>query len=235
MTHPLHRAPPKEDSGEDYVVLEMPASLLEPELVVPRQKEFLRPAVEHDPVTLGNSAHGALHASQEDLGPAVHWSRRDERSPSRVIEAVDSPSAIAAVFDDQRVVDFLEELQEADLGLSINLSAEIGAAEECSRLAGLEPHSSEYSVPVLEECGKLPDHEALRLSMMCGQGMVSSDFAKKMVQWVRTGRRTPVEASRYLVRFCGCGAMWRERPTFSVRQPHQATGTSLDSVRDMKR
>lgn len=207
MTHTLHRAPPKEDSCEDFVVLAMPASQLEPELAVPRQKEFLRWALDHDPVNLGDSAHGALHASQENLGPAVHWSRRDERSPSRVIEAVDSPSAVAAVFDDQeRVVDFLEELQEADLGLSINLSAELGTIEECCRLAGLEPHSSEYSVPVLEECEKLPEHEALRLSMMCGHGMVSFDFAKKMLQWVRTGRRTPEEASRYLARFCGCGA-----------------------------
>jgi hypothetical protein len=35
--------------------------------------------------------------------------------------------------------------------------------------------------------------------------MVSASLAKKMVDWVKEGRRTPEEAVGYLSRFCSCG------------------------------
>ena len=35
--------------------------------------------------------------------------------------------------------------------------------------------------------------------------MVSHSLAKKMIDWVKEGRRTPEEAVTYLARFCSCG------------------------------
>jgi hypothetical protein len=35
--------------------------------------------------------------------------------------------------------------------------------------------------------------------------MVSQSLAKKMIDWVKEGRRTPEEASVVLTRFCSCG------------------------------
>jgi hypothetical protein len=35
--------------------------------------------------------------------------------------------------------------------------------------------------------------------------MVSSSLAKKMIDWVKEGRRTPEQAVTYLARFCSCG------------------------------
>jgi hypothetical protein len=35
--------------------------------------------------------------------------------------------------------------------------------------------------------------------------MVSANFAKKMLEWVKENRRTPTEAARYMARFCICG------------------------------
>jgi hypothetical protein len=43
------------------------------------------------------------------------------------------------------------------------------------------------------------------LSTMCGHGMVSHGLAKKMIDWVKEGRRTPEQAAGYLARFCSCG------------------------------
>ena len=40
---------------------------------------------------------------------------------------------------------------------------------------------------------------------MCGHGMVSANFAKKMMDWVKEDRRTPAEAARSMARFCVCG------------------------------
>lgn len=43
------------------------------------------------------------------------------------------------------------------------------------------------------------------LSTMCGHGMISHQLARKMIDWVKEGRRTPEEAVTYLSRFCSCG------------------------------
>jgi hypothetical protein len=40
---------------------------------------------------------------------------------------------------------------------------------------------------------------------MCGHGMISQSLAKKMIDWVKEGRRTPDEAVCYMSRFCSCG------------------------------
>ena len=53
---------------------------------------------------------------------------------------------------------------------------------------------------------KVVTNTTLQLTTMCGHGMISSGFARKMTDWVRSGRRTPDEASRYLARFCVCGS-----------------------------
>src|SRR5947199_224692 len=50
-----------------------------------------------------------------------------------------------------------------------------------------------------------PTSHVLLLSTMCGHGMVANSLAKKMIDWVKEGRRTPDQAVTYLQRFCSCG------------------------------
>jgi hypothetical protein len=52
---------------------------------------------------------------------------------------------------------------------------------------------------------KLPDATVLELTTMCGHGMVSANFAKKMIDWAKESRRSPAELSRTMARFCICG------------------------------
>ena len=40
---------------------------------------------------------------------------------------------------------------------------------------------------------------------MCGHGMVSANFAKKMLDRVREGRMEPPEAACCMAKFCVCG------------------------------
>jgi hypothetical protein len=40
---------------------------------------------------------------------------------------------------------------------------------------------------------------------MCGHGMVSHNFARKMIDLVRENRRTPQQAAATMARFCTCG------------------------------
>jgi post-segregation antitoxin (ccd killing protein) len=96
-------------------------------------------------------------------------------------------------------------LKAADLGVSINISAPMEKAQQCCQESGISRHSVEYSVGFRGRLEKLPDATTLELSTMCGHGMVSAHFAKKMLEWVKENRRTPAEAARYMARFCICG------------------------------
>ena len=52
---------------------------------------------------------------------------------------------------------------------------------------------------------RLADRQVMELSTMCGHGMISFNFARKMIDWVKEGRRTPEQAASYMARFCSCG------------------------------
>ena len=61
---------------------------------------------------------------------------------------------------------------------------------------------------------------------MCGHGMVSMSLAKKMIDWVKEGRRTPEQASVVLTRFCSCGVFNPSRATTAAGR-----GAGADEVR----
>jgi hypothetical protein len=75
----------------------------------------------------------------------------------------------------------------------------------CSCAAGQPRHSLSYSLGFEGETEKLPNTQVLMLTTMCGHSMVSASLAKKMVDWVKEGRRTPEQAAKYLTHFCSCG------------------------------
>ena len=119
---------------------------------------------------------------------------------------VDQPTVVSAVFDNpDALTAFLADVKAADLGLSINISALTDRADELAKDAGITRHSVEYSLGFFGALDKLPDRATLSLSTMCGHGMISFNFAKKMIDWVKGGRRSPEAASAYMARFCTCG------------------------------
>jgi hypothetical protein len=123
-----------------------------------------------------------------------------------VIDGLDTPTTVAAVFDDRvNAENFVKAVKEADLGMSINISTSIDGAEQCCYVAGIPRHSVGYSLGFEGKTEKLPNSHVLTLSTMCGHGMVSSSLAKKMIDWVKEGRRTPEQAVTYMARFCSCG------------------------------
>ena len=62
--------------------------------------------------------------------------------------------------------------------------------------AGIPRHSVGYSLGFEGKTEHLPNSDVL-LSTMCGHGMVSNSLAKKMIDWVKEGRRTPDQAAAY--------------------------------------
>lgn len=222
MTHTLHRFGREADFVDDYIVTAMPARGFNDTDCVPKQKQFLQVALKHHPVNIGNSIKGAALRATKDLRPTVHWHRDDRPDPQAVIDEVDRPTSVSAVFDDaERASAFVAELKELDLGLSVNISTATENALECCRQCDLTRHSIEYSLGFQGATEKLPDETTVRLSTMCGHGMVSAAFAGKMIEWVRSGRRTPKQACAYMARFCVCGSF---NPSRAERILEEATG-----------
>jgi hypothetical protein len=140
------------------------------------------------------------------MNPLAHWNRDSTADFQAVIDGMDALTTAAAVFDNRVAAeDFVKAVKEADLGLSINISTSVDGAEQCCFAAGIPRHSVGYSLGFEGKTEKLPNADVLLLSTMCGHGMVSHSLAKKMIDWVKEGRRTPEQAAACMTRFCSCG------------------------------
>jgi hypothetical protein len=206
MTNTLHRYGSADSFKDDYIVFAIPARGINDQGAVEKERRFLEIARKHNPVNMGDASHGAVFRPSKKLNPLVHWFRNLTRDFETVIKDVSCPTTVAAVFDNpDAVVAFVKDLRAADLGLSINISGALEKVQECARRAGLERHSVEYSLGFLGQTDRMADRQTLELSTMCGHGMLSFNLVRKLMEWVKQGRRTPEQASATLARFCSCG------------------------------
>jgi hypothetical protein len=206
MTNTLHRYGDAESFRDDYVIFAIPSRGKNDQGSVPKLKQFLEMALPYHHVNLGDAIHGGALRPSRSLNPTSHWNRDMKPDFRAVIDGVDAPTTVAAVFNDRvNAEDFLKKVKEADLGLCINISTSIDGAEQCCWAADQPRHSVGYSLGFQGKTEKLPNTQVLMLSTMCGHGMISSSLAKKMIDWVKEGRRTPEQAVTYMARFCSCG------------------------------
>ena len=206
MTNTLHRYGAPESLEDDYIVFAMAARGVNDDGSVQKFQKFLEIARKHRPINLGDATKGGVYRPSKRLNPLSHWLRKDERDPDSLVRNIDQPTVVSAVFDNpDALIPFLRDIKDADLGLSINISALTERADDLARKAGITRHSVEYSLGFFGALDKLPDRETLSLATMCGHGMISFNLAKKMIDWVKQGRRSPADASTYMARFCTCG------------------------------
>jgi hypothetical protein len=202
----LERTLNPEPVRDDYIVFAMASRGINDDDLVEKYRAFLRLALKHKPVNIGDATKGGSLRSRQDMNPTAHWRRDHDPDPEQVIAGIEGHTTVAAVFDNYEAMKaFVEDLKAAELGVSVNISAPMTEAERCCRETGIIRHSVEYSLGFRGRTEKLPDAATLELSTMCGHGMLSADFARKMVDWVKENRRTPEQAARYMARFCSCG------------------------------
>ena len=215
MTNTLHRfsehyaftpRPAASPVDDDFIVFAMATRDVNDDDLVEKLRTFARLALRHDPVNLGDATHGGMYRPQRDLTPLAHWKRDTAPDIERLIDGIDGHTVVAAVFRRREDMEgFVADVKAADLGVSINISAPIDAAQGCCRKAGLTRHSVEYSIGFQGRVERLPESAVLEVSTMCGHGMVSHNLVKKLIEMVREGRRTPEQAAACLARFCTCG------------------------------
>lgn len=206
MTNTLHRYGPAESFRDDYVVFAMASKGRNDEGALEKQRRFLQLALQFAPVNLGDALHGGALRPSREMNPGAHWNRNTSPDFDAVVTGLNAPTTVAAVFDNRPAAeDFVRALKAEDLGLSINISTSVDGAEQCCHAAGIPRHSIGYSLGFEGRTENLPDGKVLALSTMCGHGMIAHSLAKKMIDWVKEGRRTPAEAASCLTRFCSCG------------------------------
>jgi hypothetical protein len=215
MTNTLHRysehyafepPPNPQPVNNDFIVFAMASRGINDEQLVEKYRTFLRLALKHNPVNIGDATKGGVLRPRQDMNPTAHWKREQLPNPDEVIAGIEGHTTVAAVFDKyEDMTAFVADVRTANLGISINISAPIDAAERCCRETGITRHSVEYSLGFCGRVDRLPDATTLELSTMCGHGMLSANFAMKMVDWVKENRRSPEQAARYMARFCICG------------------------------
>ena len=118
----------------------------------------------------------------------------------------DGAGATAVFTDLDTLQKVVEELIRADLGLSINISGLMDEVQQCCRRAGIERHSAEHSLGFWGAKDRLPEREILNFNTMCGHGMVSFNFIRKMIEYVKLKRLTPKKAATIMAKCCECGA-----------------------------
>jgi hypothetical protein len=220
MTNTLHRYGSAESFNDDFIVFAIPARGINDANAVENERRFLEIARKHNPVNMGDASHGAIFRPSKDLNPSVHWHREEQADFEALVNGISCPTTVSAVFDNaDAVVAFIRELKQTDLGLSINISGSLDKAQECARRAGLERHSVEYSLGFFGQTDRMADRQTLELATMCGHGMLSFSFVRKLIDWVKQGRRSPEQASATLARFCSCGIF---NPTRACRLLEQS-------------
>jgi len=206
MTNTLHRYGDAESFYDDYLIFATPSSGRNDLDSVPKLKAFLEMALPFKPVNIGDPVHGGALRPSRHLNTLANWKRDMTPDFRAVIDGINEPASVVAIFDNQAAAEgFLKAVVEADLGLSVNVSTSIEGAEECCRFAGIARHSVGYSLGFEGSTEKLPNTQLLKLTTMCGHGMISASLAKKMIDWVKEGRRSPDQAVTYMARFCSCG------------------------------
>lgn len=205
MTNTLHRYGKADSFRDDYIIFAIPSIGKNDEDSIPKLKEFLRICTRHNPVNMGNGQRGIL-TPERDLGPSSHWNRSDQPDFKSVIDGIVKPGTVSAVFGKASdATECLQEIIDADFGISVNISTSVDNAKKAAHKCDIKRHSVEYALAVNDPHDHLPNSQILSLSTMCGHGMVSFNLARKMLDMVREGRRTPEQAVATLTRFCPCG------------------------------
>jgi hypothetical protein len=208
MTNTLHRFGTPETLKNDFIVFAMAGKGFNDEGALDKAKTFLRTAIKYRPINMGNALVNALYRPEKDLTfiKLYFVGRQEKTTYEHLIDEIPGPGSAAVVFDDGATASqFVREIKQLDLGLSINISALVDDVRGICGEVDITPHAVEYTLGFHGDTSRLPDRDTLSLSTMCGHGMVSANFAKKMIDRVKEGRMAPEAAASCMAKFCVCG------------------------------
>lgn len=189
MTHSLHR---RGDTAadKDFVWFMYQSKGINDVNIEEKAKRFI--AVVED---VGSANWGDVKT-----GPTVRYDKQE------IIDKISQKSRLRGVFTSkQKVVQFLEEIREEDVGLSVIVTGYIDTIIEAAKEAGVKPHTINFSLGIFGKTEKLPDENTLQITTMCGHHMVPDDLVQRKRKEVKEGKITADEAAEELATYCPCG------------------------------
>jgi len=191
MSHTLHRYGISEaDLQDDFVVFAIAAQTVNAKGINPEFKVFEEIVTKYNPVNYGDMRTGNKFNVGMDV---VNASYKDN-------------SIVHAVFtDEDTVAKALKDLADANLNVSIVVSGLTEHTAECCHKAGIAPHTVNHSMGIWGKTERLPSEDVLRVSTMCGHGMISFNLIKDLSNKVAKGSMTSQQAAEKLAGLCHCG------------------------------
>ncbi len=126
MTNTLHRQGTERNLKGDYVVFMTTAAGINRERSAPAIREFMRICQKYHPINMGNIKQGNIYQEGVEV--------------EKLIANLGDGAGSTAVFTDLDTVQkVVEELIQADLGISINISGLLDEVQECCRRTGINP------------------------------------------------------------------------------------------------
>jgi|TARA_B100001971_G_C18257440_1_gene583393 hypothetical protein len=191
VTNTLHRQGTVEELKKDYVIFTTTAKGINRKGSGAKIREFLRICQKYDPVNTGSSKKGNIF--------------KDDINIDELISSLGDGATSAAVFTSlDSLKNVIAELIEADLGISINVSGLLDEVQECCRTRGKDRHSVEQSLGFWGAKDRLPERDVLTINTLCGHGLVSFNFIRKMIDYIKMRRLTPAEAAKIMGKSCEC-------------------------------
>jgi len=109
------------------------------------------------------------------------------------------------VFDDRANMEAaLKELKEAELGLSVVVSGLFDQVADCCRRAGTRAHTVNHSLGFWGKREKLPPHDILEITTMCGHGLVAAGLVWHLAERMRREGFPAAAACQEMRRMCIC-------------------------------
>lgn len=191
MTHTLHRTGDPASLSEDYPMLAIRAKGFNDEGNDWRLRKILEIAARHPIVNFSDDKTGSKFTAS-----------LDEILNS---DKTDLPMVQMVFTNKEDMTRFMEDLKEADLGISVVASGLFEEIFQCCRKAGLQPHSVHYSLGVHGRVEQLPPKEIMDITTMCGHALVSKHLVIKLVADIKAGKVTGSSAAETLAKDCICG------------------------------
>jgi hypothetical protein len=190
MTHTLHRKGDNENLKNDYVLFAMSAKGMNEKGSASALIRFLEIVNEFGPNNIGDMKTGNIFS----------------HTLTELLNNVADVSIVHAVFTDEDIViEVLEAVRKADLGVSVVISGLLDHVKKIGEKAGAPPHTVECSGGIWGNLSKLPSNEVLEVTTMCGHGMVASKMVENLVKQIKQNRISIDDAAKTLAGPCVCG------------------------------
>ena len=199
MTHTHYREGSIESLKKDFVFVITGAKGYNKTGCAPRLREMTKLATQYLPVNMGCMEYGNLSRGI----PA-----------NSIIENIKDSDLIQVVFDNKEdAVKALKSLKEADLGISVVISGLHEEVKDIVKKAGVAdyPHTANITIGFMGKKSLAAPDDIRQVTTMCGHHMISGKIVEHLVERVKSGRVTPLEAAVQVSKQCTCGAFNTKR------------------------